>query len=409
MNTPNPKPNPEPVQSDSQNLQRLSTGSDVEVQVRAANQNPRDVIKCLKEAQDLILSKPEIAEECFYTLERTDKKTGEKKIIQGRSIRFAEIHAACWQNFRIMTRVEGFLEDGKFVIISGNFLDVQKNNAFSIQVVRRLTYKDGNPYNDDMVQLQINNGTAFAYRNVMTKAIPNALTEDTYQKIFELLEKADPSETAKRRNRAILGMSQLGIGIERILFKMRPQDYKPGMAVKDIQALIGTLGAPDVKNLVGFYNSIKQGNSVPDSVFPAPTAPETEGKHSFSKPDIKSAPVAEAKTEPPESDYPTADDLGDDAGSTDAGEGESESSDFNFGENVKEEPEPKPAETSPEKPKSAYDHKAVLKSIEDCKTVVELEHIRENYKTLKERCEISDVQNKEIRTALGKKRPNLKG
>lgn len=90
------------------------TSAEIDKQIATAHQYPRNVASCMQNITALALLDEEIAGSCYYHLERTDKN-GEKAIIEGPSIRLAEIVAANWGNLRIGTRVVG--NDGRMVTV----------------------------------------------------------------------------------------------------------------------------------------------------------------------------------------------------------------------------------------------------------------------------------------------------
>ena len=129
------------------------TAAEIDRQVATAKQYPRDIAKCLTELRGLVTSSEEVAQECFYTLERKEKEKGTNKeiikFIVGPSVRFAELLVYCWHNLRVATRI---VEEGtEFLTAQGIAHDLERNNAVSTEVRRRITTAQGYRYGADMI------------------------------------------------------------------------------------------------------------------------------------------------------------------------------------------------------------------------------------------------------------------
>jgi hypothetical protein len=110
----------------------------------------------------------------FYSLPRAGKQ------IIGASIRFAEIVAPCWKNCAVASRVVGDATDT--VTAQGVFIDYECNLRNSIEVPRRITDKNGNRYNADMIVTTSNAAMSIARRNAVLKGgVPQALWSPAYE------------------------------------------------------------------------------------------------------------------------------------------------------------------------------------------------------------------------------------
>ena len=78
----------------------------------------------------------ETAESCIYTLKRWDAEAKQQKLIQGPSIRLAEILAVCWQNMRAGSRTID--NDGRKVTAQGVCFDMENNVQMYAEVSRRI-------------------------------------------------------------------------------------------------------------------------------------------------------------------------------------------------------------------------------------------------------------------------------
>lgn len=152
--------------------------SEIDVQIATAKRYPREVDTVLKRVKTLALTDAESAQGCFYALKR------QGKIIEGLSVRMAEILADCWGNIRTAARIIG--NDGKTITAQGVCHDLETNTAVSVEVKRRITDKDGRTYSEDMQVTTGNAACAIAYRNAVLKIIPKAVTAKTIKQIKEV-------------------------------------------------------------------------------------------------------------------------------------------------------------------------------------------------------------------------------
>src|SRR5690349_3214367 len=118
------------------------------MQIATAKKYPRDLAKVKKKMLDFATLDEETAESCFYTLKRKDRDSGEGKVIQGPSVRLAEIAVACYGNLRAAARITD--NDGRFITAQGLCHDLESNTLISIEAKRRITGKSGKTYGDDM-------------------------------------------------------------------------------------------------------------------------------------------------------------------------------------------------------------------------------------------------------------------
>lgn len=159
------------------------TSAEIDRQVATARQYPRDKVACLKELRELVTSSEEVALECFYTLEREekDRETGRKstKFIVGPSIRFAELLVYCWTNIRWAARIVD--EGAEFLTAQAIAHDLERNNAVSVEVRRRITTNKGYRYGADMIGVTGAAAVSIAQRNAVFDLIPPAVWRPVYE------------------------------------------------------------------------------------------------------------------------------------------------------------------------------------------------------------------------------------
>lgn len=259
------------------------TRGEIDIQISTAKRFPRHVSQFKTKLIEMATIDPETAERCFYTLKRRDAD-GQEKIIQGPSVRLAEIAVANWGNLRAAARVIGI--DDKFVTCQAACHDLETNVAVTMEVKRRITTKKGFRFGDDMIGVTANAGCAIAFRNSVFKVVPAAYIKDAFTKVLEFARGSEnDSGFAARRTAIVDYFTMRGVELEAVL------KYLGRKAVPEINA-------DDVLKLRGVVNAIRDGEYTIDEAFgidaPAAGSPIPEGRTRLGK----QAPAAPA-TNPP--------------------------------------------------------------------------------------------------------------
>lgn len=225
--------------------------ANIDIQIATAKKYPRN----LHAVKDAMISTATLdqdtAEACFYTLPARKGEASNKRI-QGASVRLAEIAISCYGNIKAGARI--ISDDGKFITAQGVCHDVEKNVSISVEVKRRITKKNGERFSDDMVQVTCQAACAIAYRNAVFKVIPLALVKPALESALRLA-KGDVNSLAERRGKMIEQFQKLGVEKERV-FKSVERNSLDEITLDDLQTLIG------------YYNSIKQGEYSIEEIFP---------------------------------------------------------------------------------------------------------------------------------------------
>jgi hypothetical protein len=156
---------------DSSTIALLSK-SEIDTQIATAKKYPRQIAKLLSTAIALVTADAEAADEAIYALPRAGK------IIEGPSVRFAEVMAYSWGNCRCGARV--ISEDEEFITAMGSFIDLEMNVAIGYEVKRRITTREGKRFNVDIIQQTANAACSIALRNAVLRGIPKALWKKVY-------------------------------------------------------------------------------------------------------------------------------------------------------------------------------------------------------------------------------------
>lgn len=218
------------------------TSNEIESQITTARKYPRDIAQAVKRTTDLVCMDDDTAMACFYRLER--KSRGGVSVIEGPSVRLAEIAVSQWGNLRAGARI--IEESQRFVVAQGVFHDLESNVCITVEVRRSIWGRSGR-YGSDMIQTTANAACAIAYRNAVFKGIPGAIIDKAYQ-AARLTAIGDASQLADRIKKMFTVFDAIGV---------------------DRNELLGFLGAEsdesissdDIARAIGVYNAIKNGDT----------------------------------------------------------------------------------------------------------------------------------------------------
>jgi hypothetical protein len=230
--------------SNAESLEALNR-SEIDVQIATAHQFPRNLSNVLNNIETLATMDEEVAGSCFYTLRR------QGKVIEGASVRMAEIIASSWGNLRVQARIIG--NDGKMITAQGVCHDLESNYAVSAEVKRRITDKNGHTFSEDMQVVTGNAACAIAMRNALFKVVPAALVKKVIDKAKKVsLGESMTLETS--RAKMLQYFKTIGIEEKQIL------DYLSIEKVDEINIDM-------VIELRGLANAIKEGTTTAKEAF----------------------------------------------------------------------------------------------------------------------------------------------
>lgn len=235
------------------------TQGEIGSQIAAAKANKRTLSRFMKECEQLVTLDEDVASQCMYSLERTDKN-GKKVAIQGPSARFAEILAYSWGNCRAGARIVA--EDDQFVTAQGVYHDLEKNTAIAYEVRRRITTSTGRKFGADMIAVTANAASSIALRNAVTKGIPKALWWPLYQKAVRTAI-GDASTLNERRAAMLSYFQKMQVNEAMILKKL---------GVESVQEI----DLDKLAILKGFATAIKDNEQTVDGVFADEPPPSTK-------------------------------------------------------------------------------------------------------------------------------------
>lgn len=240
--------------------------------VATAKRFPRSLETFRKRALGMVTLDKNIAQSCYYKLKRGGK------VIEGPSVRLAEIALACWGNLRAGARVISV--DDCYVRSQGAFMDCETNSQVTMEVLRRITDKDGNRFADDMIIVTANAANAIAFRNAAFKVIPGVFVSELLASAKECA-RGDLKTLEERRSNALEAFDKLGVPEKKILTWLGRKGT-------------GEIDLEDLENLFGLHTAIKDGETTIAETFWEGNKPKVEMPTALpeAQADEKQAPAA---------------------------------------------------------------------------------------------------------------------
>lgn len=232
--------------------------AEVDIQISTAKQYPRDLNVTLNKIATYATMDKETAEDCFYVLRRKDKD-GQVNVIEGLSVRMAEIIAGAWGNLRVQTRIIG--NDGRMITAQAICHDLETNFAVSKEVKRRITDKNGRTFSEDMQVVTGNAAASIAFRNAVLAVIPKAVTKKVINEVRKVAL-GQSIDLEQSRQNVIAYFAKLGVSQEQI-FRY--------LDVKSIEGIDKQM----IFELRATANAIKEGTTTVKETF---IIPEIEAK-----------------------------------------------------------------------------------------------------------------------------------
>jgi hypothetical protein len=223
----------------------------IDMLISTAKKFPRDLTRVKRSMEAMATLDAETAEGCNYTLKRKDK-SGAEVLIQGPSVRMAEIAVASYGNIRAGSRV--IANDGKSITGQAFCHDLENNTFIAWETQRRITDRNGRTYGEDLQVLTGNAASAIAFRNAVFKVIPSAFIKPVADKALQVAV-GDIKTLEERRQRALKKFATLGVDTARIL------SFLAKTSVDQIDIV-------DVENLFGIFTAIKEGTTSIEEQFP---------------------------------------------------------------------------------------------------------------------------------------------
>lgn len=244
--------------------------AEVDIQISTAKQYPRDLQVALNKIATYAKTDKETAEDCFYVLRRKDKD-GNDSLIEGLSIRMAEIIASAWGNLRIQTRIVG--NDGRMITAQAICHDLESNVAVSKEVSRSIMTKKGYTFSQDMQIVTGNAASSIAFRNAVLSVIPKAITKKIINEV-KAVAMGQTIDIEESRRRVIAYYNKAGVKTEQLLHYLgiKTVDEIDQQMIFELRALRNAIeeGTTSVKET--FIDPEKEAQAAAEAVKNATTA-----------------------------------------------------------------------------------------------------------------------------------------
>lgn len=227
--------------------------AEIDIQISTAKQYPRDINAVLNKIETYATMDKETAEECFYVLRREDKQ-GNQNIIEGLSVRMAEIIAGAWGNLRVQARIIG--NDGRQITAQAICHDLETNFAVSKEVKRSILTKKGQTFSEEMQVVTGNAACSIAFRNAVLAVIPKAVTKKVINHV-KLVSLGQAIDLETSRKNCLTNLAKAGVSEKMVLFYLG----KNSVADIDQEAIFV---------LRGTWNAIKEGTASVQECFIKP-------------------------------------------------------------------------------------------------------------------------------------------
>lgn len=227
--------------------------AEVDIQIATAKQYPRDLSATLNKISTYATMDKETAEDCFYVLRRKGAN-GQDSVIEGLSVRMAEIIAGAWGNLRVQTRIIG--NDGRMITAQAICHDLETNFAVSKEVKRRITDKNGRTYSEDMQVVTGNAAASIAFRNAVLAVIPKAVTKKVINEVKQVAL-GQSIDLEQSRQNVIQYFAKLGVKPEQIFQYLGVQS-------------IAEIDKAKIFELRATANAIKEGTTTVEETFVKP-------------------------------------------------------------------------------------------------------------------------------------------
>lgn len=233
-------------------LQALNR-AEIDIQIATAKQYPRDINAVLNKISTYATMDRETAEDCFYVLRREDKQ-GNVNVIEGLSVRMAEIIAGAWGNLRVQSRIIG--NDGRQITAQAICHDLETNFAVSKEVKRSILTKKGYTYSEDMQVVTGNAACSIALRNAVLTVIPKAVTKRIINEVKQVAL-GQSIDLEQSRQNVIQYFAKIGVKQEQLFLYL---------GVKSAQEI----DKQKIFELRATANAIKEGTTTVEECFVKP-------------------------------------------------------------------------------------------------------------------------------------------
>ncbi len=218
----------------------------IDIQISTAKKYPRNLQRSIDNSIAIVTMDKDIAESCGYSLPRAGKK------IEGPSVHLARIIAAQYGNFRVECKIVRITD--KHTVSQGIAYDLENNYAVKIEVMRKITDRNGNRFNEDMITVTGNAANAISFRNAVFDVIGKNVVEAVYKAALKAI-RTGIKDLSKERDAMF------------VTFKDEFSVEKADLLVVLKLTRVNEITEDHVVTLRGLYRSLKDGDTTVQDTF----------------------------------------------------------------------------------------------------------------------------------------------
>lgn len=241
----------------------------IDKQIATAKMYPRDIKKAMRGVVELATLDIETAKTIGYTLPRGGKE------IKGPSVALARIVAQQYGNIRVDAKVIDI--DATHITSQATCIDLENNVGIRLEVKARITKKNGERYDDDMITVTGNAASSKALRNAVFATVPKSLVDAGYDAAQEMIEGELKNEEKFKKN--------LKKTIEHLekQYKVTAQNVCNYLGIQSIESI----NPEQLAHLIGLVQGMKEGRVKVEDAFKGPEAAKREAENNANTQEIK--------------------------------------------------------------------------------------------------------------------------
>lgn len=221
----------------------------IDSQVATAKRYPRDLRRCRDNSIQIVTMDKGTAESCRYA-----KPVGGKSI-SGASVHLARIIVQQYGNIRVQQRIKNI--DQKTIVAEAIAFDMETNYAVCVEARRSIVGKNGQRYQESVIETNAMAILAIAERNAILKVIPKAIVDSVYNEAFRFAN-GDLSDAAK-----ILTAKKKAFEYFDETYGAKEADVLKALGLRDINQI----KAEQIADMRGLIQSLKDGEITADELF----------------------------------------------------------------------------------------------------------------------------------------------
>jgi len=240
------------------------SGNLLDVMLDVARRSPRNLEIILGAAKQEIAIVPELAKRCYYSIPFSNKDTDTKTMVEGPSIKLANVVSRLFKNMVVSGRIVE--EDATRIKVEGLCYDLENNvlRTAPISVSKTYVAKGGKGvrfFPADQLNRQVQSGISKGIRNAVFNVVPAWLVDQCFQYAKHLVLNPPAKQGA------VVESVQSRIQKARAIFK---KDYKVTGAEMDTY-IADNCDTMDenalLVHLIGLDTALQEGTANADQVF----------------------------------------------------------------------------------------------------------------------------------------------